>query len=123
MSAKIASYLILVVACGAIYFTVRLFRRQRLTIGGLLVWTVLWGSMGLFAIYPAALDLIMQLVSMRERLVFLFVGAIVLLYAVSFYVSSRVSEADRKIARLSQEIAILKYRVERGIDADRSKQG
>jgi len=112
MSFRVISFLIALLAAVAIYVTARLFRKDKLTIRVFLMWMGLWFAMGFFALFPAVLDYLMRLVAMGDRLVFLFVASIIIVYIVVFYISSRISETDRKVSKLVQEIAILNYKME-----------
>lgn len=123
MSTKVASYVVLAVACVAIYFAVRLFRRQKLTIGVFLMWVGLWGGMGLFSLFPAALDYFMRLVTMGDRMVFVFMACIILLFTVVFSLSARVAGISRRLTTVTQQLAILSYRLGLESSDDRSADG
>lgn len=113
MSFKLISFVVAFLAAVVISVTIRLFMRDRLTVRIFLMWIFLWIIMGFFALFPGALDYLMGMVTMGNRLVFLFVSAIVIVYVVLFYISSHTTEMNRKVSKLAQEIAILNSKFEK----------
>jgi len=110
MNTKVAAYLILILSLFAILRTIKLFRRDVLTIRLLLLWISIWISIGFFALFPSLLDFLRQYINMGDRPFFITTGAIIVLFVFIFYISSTVSSAKKQIVKLTREIAVLNYK-------------
>lgn len=121
MSTKLAAYIITLLAIFAILQTIKLFRKDLLSTRLLFLWLLIWLFIGFFALFPSFLDSLRDFVNMGNRLFFITTGAILILFIFSFYTSSSISSTDKKIIKLTREIAILNYKIDKLID-DRNKK-
>ena len=117
MNTKLAAFLIAILALLAVLNTIRSFKRNRLSARLLFMWLFIWVCIGFFSLFPSPLKVLMSWVGMGNKLFFLTTGAIILLYVVIFYVSSSLSNMRLSIARLTQELALLRYELEEKKDA------
>jgi len=104
--------LILLLALGAIIQTIKNFRENKLTTRLLFMWLMIWTAIGFFACFPHFLDYLMKYLNFGNRLFFLTMGAILILYIIIFYLSANIAKLNQKVNKLIQEIAILKFRHE-----------
>lgn len=114
MGIRFIYVLVALVAVAALFLSVWLFRRNRLSTRVFMMWLVVWLAMGVFAAFPSLLDYLMRLVSMRDRLVFLFMSSIIVLFALVFYLSAVIANTSRRLDKLTQQIALLIYRLKEG---------
>ncbi len=77
-----------------------------------IVWLLLWASIGFFSLFPNLLDPLMQLAMMKNRMFFILVVAIVIIYTLIFNLSSQMDKVRRTSARLIQEVSLLKHQLE-----------
>lgn len=113
---RLVGVLIALFAVLAIIKTVDLFRKDKLTTRLLLVWVILWSSIGFFALFPILLDQLMRLVNMGDRLFFLTTTSILILYILIFHITASLSQTNRKITKLAQEITIINHKLEEKIN-------
>ena len=109
---KLGAILILLLALGAIIQTIKNFRENKLTTRLLFMWLMIWTAIGFFACFPHFLDYLMKYLNFGNRLFFLTMGAILILYIIIFYLSANIAKLNQKVNKLIQEIAILKFRHE-----------
>lgn len=112
MNMKLGAILILLLALGAIIQTIKNFRENKLTTRLLFMWLMIWTAIGFFACFPHFLDYLMKYLNFGNRLFFLTMGAILILYIIIFYLSANIAKLNQKVNKLIQEIAILKFRHE-----------
>ena len=113
MNLKLGAIIIAISALLAIFLTIRIFRKNRLSTRFFLIWLFIWFSIGFFALFPSVLDKLMKLANMGNRLFFLTSGAILILYIMIFYLTSTLSRMNRKISRLTIEIALINFNLEK----------
>jgi len=111
MNPKLGAFIIAIFAILAIVRTVQIFRRNKLSTRLLLMWLSIWFAIGFFALFPSVLDKLRKFFNMGYRPFFITTAAILLLYVIIFYVTSGMSRINRKISKLTQEIAILNYKL------------
>ena len=104
--------IILIFTIFAIFYTIREFRRDRKATRSTILWLSIWICVGVFGVFPQLLDLIMHATMMTNRMYFLFVISILILYALLFQKDSQITFLSRRIDRLTQEIGILNYRLD-----------
>lgn len=109
---RIVNLLVLLFALFAMAQTLRLFARNRSSMRATALWTVIWGAVGFFGLFPQLLDVIMGWTMMKDRMVFLFIVSILVLYAMMFGQSSQNAALKRQVLRLAQEVAILRLGTE-----------
>jgi len=108
---KNANIFVAIFSCGMAVVSFFLMRTHKLSVKSFLVWIMLWFSMVFFSLYPDALIFFMRLADMENRIYFLFIVTTVVIFIILFslFVSSR--EKDKLLHRLTQEIALLNYRL------------
>lgn len=114
---RIANILMFLIGMGATIQTLRLFATNRSSIRSTVLWLGIWLSIAIFGLFPQLLDYLRELTMMGNRMFFLFVVAITVLYAMFFAQSNRYEAMERRLARLTQELAILRYELT-GQDTD-----
>lgn len=119
---RVMNVLIFLLSIYACYKTLWLFSKERTSIRSTLLWVVLWFTIGIFGLFPDLIDYLMLGSMMRNRMFFLFLVAILILYAMFFGQMTESFESRRKINRLAQELAFIKYKLEYGEDPDPSEQ-
>jgi hypothetical protein len=72
----------------------------------------MWGGIGFFSIFPEFLDTIVTLVRMKNRIFFLLIVAVCVLFAIIFNLASRLDSLQRNLTKLSREIAITNNKLE-----------
>ena len=102
----------------AAFQTLRLFARDRSSIGVTVLWTLIWTAVGVFGLFPALIDLLMLPSMMRNRMFFVFVISIMVLYALTFHQTVNNFALQLQIKRMGQELALLRYEVECGYLGD-----
>lgn len=114
---KTANIILFLIGMGATIQTLRLFATNRSSIRSTVVWLGIWMSIAIFGLFPQLLDYLRELTMMGNRMFFLFVVAITVLYAMSFAQTNRYEAMERRLARLTQELALLRYELTDGKDA------
>ncbi len=112
MSLKLISFFILLLSLLIIVKTVHSFLKDRITIKTAGLWSGIWLAVGVFSVFPALLDFIMKISMMKDRMIFLFVVSIIILYVLSYNQSVAMKSLENKVSRLSQELSLLKFRIE-----------
>lgn len=96
----------------AIIYTLNSLRRDNLGIRSALVWLVLWTGIGFFSLFPYLLNYIMRIAQMEDRMIFILIMAVFILFALLFKLGTRMDKMQRTSARLVQEISILTHKTE-----------
>ena len=112
MNTKIAAFIIAFLAIFSIVATIRMFKKDKLSTRLLLMWLFIWFAIGFFALFPFTLNKLMKMINMGNRMFFLTSGSILILYLIIFYISSNLSKMNRHISKLTQEIALLNYKLD-----------
>ncbi len=110
---RVINLLICMFAIVAFIQTIRSFSHRRRAVRSTILWLSIWLSIGIFGLYPRLVDLLMYSTMMTNRMYFLFVISILILYAFNFRQDSRNNELARRLDRLTQEIAILEHQLKR----------
>lgn len=105
----------------AIIFTFKSLKKDTIGIRSALIWFLLWTGIGFFSLFPFLLDSIMHLTQMKNRMFFILISAVFILFAILFNLSSKLDKMQRDSARLVQEIAILQNRIERKDETKNNK--
>jgi len=121
MNTKLAAFIISFTAVVLIITTTHAYRRNRLSTRIFFMWLFIWSSIGFFALFPSLVDKVMELAHMTIRMNFILMSAILLIFIIIFYISSKTAVLARKVSKLSQDIAILNYRLEEEISGEDSK--
>jgi small membrane protein len=96
----------------AIIYTLNSLRRDNLGIRSALVWFALWTGIGFFSLFPYLLNHIMHIAQMEDRMLFILIMAVFILFALLFKLGARMDKMQRTSARLVQEISILTHKTE-----------
>jgi len=96
----------------AIIYTLISLKRDTIGIRSALIWLLLWTGIGFFSLFPSLIDTIMRLAQMEVRMFFILTMAVFILFALIFNMGSKMEKMQRTSARLIQEIAILKNKLE-----------
>jgi hypothetical protein len=117
MNTKLGAILVCVLAVAGIIQTIKMFRNHKFTTRLLFVWLFLWAAIGCFALFPHWLDYLMKTLNFGSRPFFLFTGAILILYIIIFHLSATISKLNHKILKLTQELAMLRFKLEQKEDS------
>ncbi|MFP4041083.1 MAG: DUF2304 domain-containing protein, partial [Desulfosudaceae bacterium] len=77
-----------------------------------MIWIAIWGSICVFGIFPDVLNVAMGLVQMQNRMFFILIIAVFILFALVFNQATQLDNMDRNIRRLVREVALLNYKLE-----------
>ncbi len=110
---RIANILVFVVALIALIQTLRLFARSRSSIRATAFWALVWVSIGVFGLFPRAIDMVMHSTMMQNRMFFVSLVAILILYAAFFRQDTLSADTRRRVSRLAQEVSLLRLELAR----------
>jgi len=113
MNIRIITVIIAVVSAIALYVTFNLFKRDKLTVRFFILWVFAWAALGLFSLFPKPLDYLVSLLAMEDRLVLMFAGSFLFVFLIVFNITARLAEMERKITRLTQELSVLNFKLEK----------
>lgn len=97
----------------AIYVTYEGLKRETIGIRSGLVWFALWFGIGFFSLFPGLLNTLMHLAQMQNRMFFILLTAVFILFSLVFNMNYRMEKMQRTISRLAQELAITNYKLEK----------
>ena len=100
------------ISIAAILYIIRMAKDDRLGIRSAVLWFLLWLGIGFFSLFPEMLNALMKLAQMENRMFFIPLMAIFVLFLVVFNLSSRMDSMHRTVSTLAKEIALLKYQME-----------
>jgi len=100
-----------IVSCIAIYRTIKNLKNEKVGYRSGLLWIAIWGGILIFGIFPDYLNIAMKLVKMNNRMIFILIIAVFILYAIVFNQASHIDNMNRNIRKLVREIAILNYQL------------
>lgn len=112
MKITTASILFALVALVQVVRILLQVRQDRLGIRSGLIWVLMWGGVGIGSLFPSIMDLLMRFAMMENRMFFILIIAVFVLFALVFDLVSRIEKSERNIAKLVQEIALLRFRLE-----------
>lgn len=92
--------------------TLRQVKHEKIGIRSGIIWIILWASIGVGSLFPSIMDIFMRLAMMENRMFFILIIAVFILYATVFNLVSKIEKAERNVAKLVQEIALLRYQLE-----------
>ena len=96
----------------AIIYTLNSLKRDALGIKSALVWFILWMGIGFFSLFPSLLNHLMRIAQMEDRMFFILIMAVFILFALLFKLGTKMDKMKRDSARLVQEISILTHKIE-----------
>ena len=97
---------VFVLCCFSFWFTVRKFKENGLGLRSTLVWLLLIAAIGLSSLFPELPDFLSPLMGMGNRMFFVLLVGMLVLYGLLFNVTSRLDRIERNIRRLTQERAL-----------------
>jgi len=106
------SVIIMLVALLEIARTIRRASHDRMGIRVAAVWIVLWAAAGFFALFPDLLGQAVSLAQMGDRTFFITVVGLLVLFTIVFDHVEKLEVLRRDMARLVQENALLRARVD-----------
>jgi|YNPNPStandDraft_1061719.scaffolds.fasta_scaffold06973_5 hypothetical protein len=112
MKITTASILFSLVALVQLVRIAHLVRQERLGIRSGLVWVLMWAGVGVGSLFPFTMDFLMRFAMMENRMFFILIIAVFVLFALLFDLVSRLEKSERNMAKLVQEIALLRFRLE-----------
>jgi len=110
-----------VLAMFFIWHTINNLKHDRIGIRSGIVWIIMWFGIGFFGLFPELLDKVMMLAQMENRMFFILIIAVFILFTVVFNLTSRMDKMERNIARVIQEIAVTNHKIDNadaGVEAD-----
>ena len=107
------SIVALIVASFGIIASFSLYIRKRIRILGLILWMIVWLSLGVVSIFPSIVYFIASLFSMVYGPYFIFAVSIMGLYLIVFLLYSALKRLEAQICHLAQSVALLNYSLER----------
>lgn len=116
-----SQWLAVIGAVGLALFIGELLRRGILREKFAVLWLVVASAAVLLAIFPAALTWIANLLGFAVPANLLFLVSLLLLLVVSVQLSFEVSRLDRNLARVAEEQALLRERIEQ-LESQRDAQ-
>ena len=96
----------------AIYLILTRLKKDNMGIRSALIWMILWFGIGFFSLFPELLNMAMRFAQMENRMFFILVSAVFILFALVFNLNTRMDRMQRNISQLVQELSILNYRLE-----------
>jgi len=104
---KISGILVIVVAVLGLIFSIKQFRKDKLSTRLLFLWLGIWCVMILFSLFPDFLNFFMSFLNMGNRMLFVSLGAIIIIFIILFYITSAISRLNRKLAQIVRKMALL----------------
>jgi len=105
-------YLILALVSLTLFRLLYLLRKERVTLLPTLFWGVLWGVIGFFTIFTRWADTLMNSLMMENRMEFILIGGLLLLYVIVYNFSLALKQIEQKLSKLVQAMALLEYELE-----------
>ncbi len=96
----------------AILYNIHRFRREEIGFRSTLVWFLMWFCIGFFSLFPNLLNPLMSLAQMQNRMFFILIMSVFVLFAFIFNIISRIDKIERDIGKLVQEISILNFKLD-----------
>ncbi len=106
MRLTVIRLLVFLFSCLALWFTVRRYRENAVGFRSTAIWFVLLGAIALTSLFPDLLELLTPLTGMRNRMFFVLLVGILVLYALLFNITSRLERMERNLRRLTQQRAL-----------------
>ena len=110
MKLTLMTLAILAVALFEIFRTIRRLQRDRMGIRSAVIWLSMWTGIGLFSLFPDLLNTVMRLGQMENRIDFLVLVAVVVLFTLVYGLTARIEQLQRDVSRAMQELALTNYR-------------
>ncbi len=112
MKITVIALLFLVIALVAIYRTIKNLKDETIGYRSGFIWITIWSGACFFGIFPDSINIAMELVKMNNRMFFVIIVAVFILFAIVFNQVSLIDNMNRNIRKLVREIAILRFKLE-----------
>ena len=109
MKLTVMTIIIAALSCLQIIRIISKTRRDAIGIRPALIWILMWIAIGLGSLFPSAVDYFMQAAQMRDRMFFILLLSVLILFALVFNLASGHEKLQRDVSKLIQEVAILRY--------------
>lgn len=123
MKITIIRMLVFLASCLSIWFTLRKYRENALGFRSTLVWVILFFAIAVSSIFPEVPDSVSPVVGMKNRMFFVLLVGILVLYALLFNVTSRLDKIERSMRKLVQDRALDRLTSESAKNEDPVKSG
>lgn len=100
------------VSCFQIGWTLLQLKKEIIGIRSGLVWIIIWVAIGFGSIFPSTVDIFMKFAMMENRMFFILILSVFVLFAIVFNTVSKVERNERNTAKIVQEIALIRYQLE-----------
>jgi len=107
----IASCLIAFASGGGIYYIFRLLKKDAVHLISGLFWICVFMAIAFFSIFPHFLDTLASIVMMKNRMFFLVMTAVLVLFGMQLARTIELSRLEKKINKAIQEHAALEFRL------------
>jgi len=87
-------------------------KRESIGIRSAILWLILWTGVGFFALFPDVLDTAVAIAQMENRMLFILLLSLFVLFAIVSDLASRLDKIQRDLATLVREISLTNYRIE-----------
>lgn len=74
------------------------------------VWIILWGAIGFGSLFPSRIDYFVRAAQMGDRMFFILLISVLVLFAVVFGMTARLDRMQRDFAKLVQEQALMRFK-------------
>jgi hypothetical protein len=112
MKITITTVFISLVSCLSIWRILANIKRESIGIRSAVVWLFIWVGIGFFALFPDLLDSAMHIAQMENRMFFILLLAVFILFAIVFNLTSQLDMMQRNLAKIVREISLINYRME-----------
>ncbi len=92
--------------------TVREYLRGRINPIAVIFWSLVWIGLLLTGLFPEAYEFLVGLLGLVLPINFITTFSIIILFILTYQLYKRIDELNRKLTKLTQEIVLLRTRVE-----------
>jgi hypothetical protein len=114
--------LFFVVSCFSIWRILLRIKRETIGIRSGVIWILLWAGIGLFSIFPELLNTAMRMAQMKNRMFFILVLAVFILFALLSNLASRMDNIQRSIRKMAREIARIDFAMQSKDKSDNKEE-
>ena len=114
MKITILGILILVLSIVLILRSLLNIKRETMGFRSGVIWILMWSGIGFFSIFPEFLNRTMVMVQMKNRVLFILIIAVCVLFTIVFNLASKMDNIQQNLTKLAREIAIANYKLESG---------
>jgi len=92
--------------------TLREYLRGRVSGAAAIFWSLIWAGLLLTGLFPEAYEFVVALLGLALPINFITTFSIIFLFILAHQLYRRTSEVNRRLTKLTQEIVLLRRRVE-----------